>query len=224
MQRILTIVIASGLLAGFGALRAAPIQPSALDRELVQVVRRTEQTEGVLERVHLALSKLPDSVKEKLRQRQIHIVITPTQAEIGNEDGFCSFQPKYRRVAVPETVRGKAIALTRLPIIILHEAGHAYDPIVKGSQNPLFQAAYAREAGRVPQEMRQTFAHFLQEGAKGPIECFASLFARKYWRDSDALLDALEKHFPESYRLVQELESTPGKAGQPTAPGNVRSK
>lgn len=218
MQRTLTVVIASGLLSSFCHLRATPIPLSPLDRELVQVVRRTEQTEGALERVHFALSRMPESIKEKLRQRQIHFVITPTQAEIGNEDGFCSFQPKYRRVVVPETVRGKAIRLERLPIIILHEAGHAYDSIVKGSQNPIFQAAYFGEAGRVPKEMRQTFAHFLQEGNKGPVECFASLFARKYWRDPDVLLDALEKHFPQSYRFVQELESKPGNVGQLTVP------
>ncbi|MDP4611482.1 MAG: hypothetical protein NWT02_09865 [Opitutales bacterium] len=218
MQRILTIVITSGLLSGFCHLSATPIPPSQLDRELVQVVRRTEQTEAVLERVHFALSKMPESIKEKLRQRQIHFVITPTQAEIGNQEGGCGFYPKYRRIVVPETIRGKPIQLARLPIITLHEAGHAYDSIVKGSQNPVFQAAYLSEAGQIPKEMRQTFKHFLQEGNKGPVECFASLFARKYWRDPDALLDALEKHFPQSYRFVQELESTPGNAGQLTAP------
>lgn len=222
MKRILTIVVASGLLSGLWHLRAAPISPSQLDRELVQVVRRTEQTEKVLERVHFALSKMPDGIKEKLRQRQIHFVIAPTGAEIGIQADGCVFQPKYRRVVVTETRAGKPIQLTRLSIITLHEAGHAYDSIVKGSMNPVFQAAYFKEAGRVPKEMRQTFAHFLQEGNKGPIECFASLFARKYWRDPDALLDALEKHFPQSYRFVQELESTPENAGQLTTPGSIQ--
>ncbi len=222
MKYTLTIVIASGLLAGFcqpteyspsqERLPVAPVAPSPIDRELVQVVRRTEQTEGVLERVCFGLSMIPEGVKEKLRQRQIHFVITPTQAEVGNQEGGCSFQPKYRRVVVPETIRGKPIELVRLSIITLHEAGHAYDSIVKGSQNPVFQAAYVFEAGRVPKEMRQTFKHFLQEGNKGPVECFASLFARKYWRGPDALLDALEKHFSQCYRFVQELEATPANA------------
>ena len=80
----------------------------------------------------------------------------------------------------------------RKEALTLHEAGHAYDSIVKGSQDPIFQAAYFGEAGRVPKEMRQTFAHFLQEGNKGPVECFASLFARKYWRDPDALLARID--------------------------------
>ena len=78
MQRILTVLIAFGLLSGFCHLRATPIPLGPLDRELVQVVRRTEQTEGVLERVNIALSMMPESIKEKLRQRQIHFVITPT--------------------------------------------------------------------------------------------------------------------------------------------------
>jgi len=221
MKKILTLVIASGFFAGGCHLGyspcqerapAAPIARSPLDDGLVHVVRRTEQTDGVVERVYFGLSLMPESIKEKLRQRQIHFVITPTQAEIGNQEGGCSFQPKYRRIVVPETIRGKPIQLARLSIITLHEGGHAYDSIVKGSQNPVFQAAYFSEAGRVPEEMRQTFKHFLQEGNKGPVECFASLFARKYWRDPDALLDALEKHFPQSYRFVQELESTPRNA------------
>jgi hypothetical protein len=231
MNKVLIIMIVSGPLAVWGQLAedspnqerppTPPIASSPLDLGLVQVVRRTEQTERVLERVCFGLSMIPESIKEKLQQRQIHFVITPTQAEIGKQEGGCSFQPKYRQIVVPETIRGKPIQLARLSIITLHEAGHAYDSIVKGSQNPVFQAAYFSEADRVPKEMRQTFKHFLQEGNKGPIECFASLFARKYWPDPDALLNALEKHFPESYRFVQELESTPGTAGQLTAPGRT---
>lgn len=231
MKRILTIALASGLLHGCCHLPenapdqkqgpSAPVATSPLDRELVQVVRRTEQTERVLERVYFGLSLMPESIKEKLRQRNIHFVITPTPAEIGNQQDGCCFQPKFCRVVVTETSRGKPLQLARLSIITLHEAGHAYDSIVKGSQHAVFRAAYFSEAGRVPPEMRQTFKHFLQEGSKGPVECFASLFARKYWRGSDALLDALEKHFPQSYRFVQELESTPGNAGQLTAPGKT---
>lgn len=221
MLRILTIVIAFGLLSDLCHLGATPIEPSPLDRELVQVVRRTELTEAVLERVHFALSRIPESIKEGLRQRQIHFVITPSQAEIGNQEGGCGFYPKYRRIVVPETIRGKPIKLARLSIITIHEAGHAYDSIVKGSQDPVFRAAYYSEAGRVPKEMRQTLKHFLQEGNKGPVECFASLFARKYWREPDPLLDALKKHFPQSYQFVQELESTPENVGQLTAPRSI---
>jgi hypothetical protein len=107
--------------------------------------------------------------------------------------------------------------MKRIPITTLHELGHAYD-FTNGriSASSEFQDSYNEEASRIPPEKRQQLIYFLQpeDGVNVPTntpphtpaaECFASLFARKYLKGNDKLLDALQTSFPKTFTLVQGL-------------------
>jgi hypothetical protein len=215
----------SALIAKSGASAssiAAPLldepRNSAIDDQFISIERHTENTDDIRQRVLRGLAYLPEDLKKTMRDRGVSIVITPTREELDGTHGGCCYQVTNKRVVVPEWNKqmNRGIDKKRIPIATLHELGHAYDHnfgrISFGSE---FRDLYDQEETKVPAEKRKMLAYFLQDESsvddpKMPPhqpteECFASLFARKYFQGSDKMLDTLKECFPKAANFVQNL-------------------
>lgn len=175
-------------------------EPAQLDKELVMIEGRTQVARQIYSGVMQGVRLLPPNVKRKFLEAHIKIVLVPSSAE-DVKDGKSHFQPKRKRVVIPECAD-----LKRLPINTLHELGHAYDFLGSYlSKSPQFLQAYYEDSSKASPAMRRFLEYFLQPGHRGPSECFASLFARKYYKGSDKRLIALQSTFPQSYKFVCDL-------------------
>ena len=79
-----------------------------------------------------------------------------------------------------------------------------------------FLDLYNAEADKVPADKRKMLAYFLEDESSGenagkmaphhpPEECFASLFAAKYYKGQDKRLEALKQNFPRTSAYVESL-------------------
>jgi hypothetical protein len=193
------------------------IQANSLDTDFVTILRQTENTSDIRQRVLYGLSFLPENTKRALRDQGVSIMITPSREELDGTKGGCCYQVRNTRVVIPEfnDRDNRPINKQRLPISILHELGHAYDH-TNGviSNTAQFRALYDEESQKVPAENRKLLAYFLEDESSKetamPVhqpteECFASLFARRYYRGNDKLLDTLQASYPRAAAFVQSL-------------------
>jgi len=135
------------------------------------------------------------------------MVITASRQKFDDgPEGKCCFEPRFKRVVIVENGASTPLGLKRMPITVLHEIGHAYD-FMRGyiSKRPDFLSNYQEDSQGVTGELTTRLSYFLQAGHRGPSECFASLFARKYFAGPDRRLEDLEGAFPRSFKLVQSL-------------------
>jgi hypothetical protein len=193
-------------------------KPSGLDDQLIIIQKHTERTDEIMQELLRGLSYLPDIVKINLTGNGVKVVVTPNRYEVlGNHGGAC-YQVESKRVVIPEwnDTRKESLNLNRTAITILHELGHAYDHTNgRISFKPEFLDLYKAEEKTVPPEKRKVLAYFLEEEggdtAAGMVphrpaeECFASLFARKYLKGQDKVLDTLKQCFPRTSAYVESL-------------------
>lgn len=153
------------------------------------------------------LAFLPDPIKRFFIAHGVTVVITPSLQDLGLPSGRSEYDAANRRAIICESNSdGTKIDFPRLHINTLHELGHAYDQLLGyPSRQAAFGEIYSQEAALVPQEYRSSLAYFLQPGAKGVRECFASLFACKYYRGDDRRLNALKASFPKSFAFINQL-------------------
>ena len=151
---------------------------------------------------------LPRDVKQSFLNAGIGVMITPTIDKIEGASGNRSeYSPKMHSVIICEQPSdGTRTDVKRLRLIVLHELGHAFDQLLKyPSRRVEFQALYEKEAPQIPTQYVKVLSYFLQPGQAGPRECFASLFACKYYSGNDDRLTALRTSFPQTFQYVQGL-------------------
>jgi hypothetical protein len=178
-----------------------------LDKGMIQIVERTALTDSAYRSVVQGLDFLPSDVKRSFLDAGVSVVITPALEKIGSKGLRSEYSPDTHRVIICEhNSDGTTADLQRLHITTLHELGHAFDQL-RGypSRGAEFQAIYDKEALRVPSEYQQVLSYFLQSGKAGARECFATLFACKYYRGNDRRLTALKASFPQAFEFVQRL-------------------
>jgi hypothetical protein len=191
------------LLLGAGSV----IESFGAEREMIRIVERTPRTDEFYQSVVEGLNFLPPDVKRSFADAGVSVVITPTLARLGETVGKgTEYSPSTHSVIICERqTDGTTSDLRRMPITTLHELGHAFDQMLGyPSRKKDFRAVYAREAASVPEQNRRVLAYFLVTGT-GPRECFASLFACKYYRGNDRRLTALKQTFPETFDFVEKL-------------------
>ena len=184
---------------------AQSAQFNNLDRQLVVVTSKTELTPQVVDSVTKGLNLLPAATKQRFLAFGVTVVVTPTLEQLTDVAGSSEYDPRNKRVIICErNSDGTRADLRRLHITTLHELGHAYDHMLNHpSRDSEFREAYASEAPLVPAQDRPILSHFLQSGNRGPSECFASLFACKYYHGNDHRLTALKADFPRCFALMQ---------------------
>jgi|SRR5579885_1006688 len=172
-----------------------------LDKKLVVVNGKTELTEEVLSAVAKGLRLLPASVKQRLLDFGVTVFVTP---RLEDGSGRTEYEPRLRRVVICEqNTDGTTVDIPRLHIVTLHELGHAYDHMLNyPSRSPEWKEVYNSEAPHVPAEHQAILSHFLKP-ANCASECFASLFACKYFNGDDRRLNALKADFPRCLSLMQ---------------------
>jgi len=183
----------------------ANAQPSELDRELIVIEGRTAYTDETYQQVLKGLSLLPPEVKQAFLHYGTKVEITPRSSALDDEGGCC-YAIKDNKVIMHEPVSAE---MNRFPITTLHELGHAYDWMSgRISTSAEFHQCYDDDLSRakLTPEMSQNLAHFLQPGQRGKSECFASLFARKYFKEPDRRLQYLEITFPTASKFVERLK------------------
>jgi len=189
---------------------AAPIsiaKVNDLDKRLVVIRRHTELTDGCYQSVMHALSLLSPTVERFFADHGVTVVITPTLADIGMGDGRSEYSPSRKQVIICERNTDATSAdLLRLHINTLHELGHAYDQLLNyPSRSSVFAETYESEARNIDPKQHPQIVYFLQPGENGPRECFASLFACRYYQGDDERLTDLRKNFPKSFAFVCRL-------------------
>jgi hypothetical protein len=187
-------------------MNATVAQPAQLDRDLIEIETRTARTEETYQQILKGLRLLSPDVKRAFVDYGTKIVITPRFSATDNAEGGCYFSPRTKQVVMHEPTDPD---MRRLPITTLHELGHAYDWMCgRISTNSDFQQCYDDDLGRanLTPEMTRSLEHFLQPGQKGKTECFASLFARRYYKEPDKRLQYLETSFPTALKFVQNLK------------------
>jgi hypothetical protein len=172
--------------------------------DLIPIQDQNLASSETVDSVRQALAWLPLSVQERLQKGGVSISLLPAPSEDNEVDGGSHYEPRQHRVVIGEP--RSPVAKRRLPITALHELGHAYDWVLERySQSAAFMECYNRELPQVRPQDKALLAHFLQPAPKGPAECFASLFACKYYPYGDRRLDALKANFPRTFELVRDL-------------------
>ena len=205
--KIIWLTIALLVVAGLRPAQSDPEYATDYDKRLIKVASRTPTTDQVFRSVLRGVAFLPDTMKRFFIAHGVTVVITPTLEDLGLPPGRSEYDAVNKRAIICEReTDGTATDFPRLHINTLHELGHAYDHLLGyPSRKAGFREVYFQEALLVPQEHRARLAYFLQPGAKGARECFASLFACRYYRGDDRRLTALKASFPITFALVDRL-------------------
>lgn len=190
--------------ASISQSHSQPVEVDDYDKRLIAVVCQKTNTDAIYSGIAQGLHFLPNSLKSFFIARGVTVVIMDSAEQTGSSEDRCFYDPAKKRVVI-----GINCDKTRLPITTLHELGHAYDQLLGyPARQDDFQQAYSKDAPHVPQEFRVKLSHFLQPGIHGPRECFASLFACKYYRGTDPRLTALKASFPTAFSFVDNLNET----------------
>ena len=198
---------------------SAQSDASELDKQFIVIQQKTTNTDEIYQLILKGLAFLPDDVKRDLRASGVTIVVAHSRGELDGTRGGNCYQTKHNRVVITEinNATNRPSPMNRVSIGTLHELGHAYD-FTHGrlSARPEFRSAYEDEAKNIPSDQRKLLAYFLepedgdvpngeQKQHSPPVECFASLFAGKYYKGSDKVLDALLHAFPKTFSVVRTL-------------------
>ena len=196
------------------------------DASVVQVHRRTGDSDLVRRLVLQTLRVLPPSLKGELFGRGVHIVVAPTVTEFHPEfkgrvpRGYrpdqsydhvkAQYRSAAREVLVAESaLRGKGTQLQinrEVSDATLHELGHAFDHTrgILSARDP-FRTAYEADQQKLSAQQRGKYRYFLQTGKAGPLELFAEMFqvyhhrrARVVPRNANLIWD-----FPTCYAIME---------------------
>lgn len=184
------------------------------------------------------LNSVPATIRDEVFRNGCRIMVVPTVSEylgmgysdkprgytdgggFDNADGL--FIPAQNQLLVSEKVSyrnsapGKA---RRIPYVVLHEFGHAYDYYLgrhysgKWAASGLakFTETHGNEVMRATNSSRSSLAYFFQPGSAGPSETFAELFCMHCespatWSERQKSLLAV---FPLTDALVKEAMTSP---------------
>ncbi|MCH7727451.1 MAG: hypothetical protein IH991_13360 [Planctomycetes bacterium] len=106
--------------------------------------------------------------------------------------------------------KGEVVATHRVPQVLRHEVGHAFDAVVNDagglfSSRADFRAAHARDLKQMPIANRKALAYFAQSGQSGRQETFAEAFAILLGGGSDSENgDCFTASFTEVMKLVEQ--------------------
>jgi hypothetical protein len=188
--------------------------------------------------VEAELQTIPASIRDSVFQAGLRVVIVPMVSDYldshysdrprgyvnggGYDNTDALFLPSKNELLVAERVsyhNGAPRPTTRVPYLIHHEFGHAFDyylghqfsQLYSITKTPRFVQTYGQELQRLGLSRREKIAYFCQDDGAGASETFAELFGMHYtpkstWDDADQiLLDA----FHDTNLLIKTTESSP---------------
>lgn len=126
--------------------------------------------------------------------------------------------PTSKLLVVAEKRRdstGNIVSSSRVPGVLRHELGHAFDMAMGGTSRFLsskreFVSAYLRDTRQLTTEQRATFDYYLQGDRAGWQEAFAEAFAVALGGgSSDVEADDFRAAFPEVMAYVQTVIDDP---------------
>jgi hypothetical protein len=167
-------------------------------RSITQV---TQVSEAFRQEVELASRTIPDNVWHAVRQsgwrvRVAEFVVDaapslrnrqprgwPSDATWNNTDAV--HLPKKKLLVLAEkrrTTSGRVVASSRVPGVLRHEFGHAFDISLGGryrarSATPEFVSSYQKDVDNLTVSQRNQLAYYLQDQRAGRQETFAEAFA-----------------------------------------------
>lgn len=203
-------------------------QADAIDRELVKVHRRTQNTDTINNEVLAALQTIPPRIKRELKDFGCVVLICPTVNE-AKPDSVHDKPRGYKHGGGQDNVPGMYSPSTKTLYIaeraswqnsppqinswvretVLHELGHAYDFCKHNlSSGPAFTEAYAQDTRGMTNSQRNEFDYFVQEGKAGPEELFAELFALCQTDETQKRkVDSFAKAFPHCHTFMENTLS-----------------
>jgi hypothetical protein len=185
------------------------------------------------------LQTIPASIRDRVFQAGLRVVIVPTVSDYldthysdrprgyvnggGYDNTDALFVPAKNELLVAERVsyhNGAPLPTTRVPYLIHHEFGHAFDfylghqfsQLYSISKTPRFVQTSDRELQRLGLSKREKIAYFCQDDGAGASETFAELFGMHYtpkstWNDA---VHILLESFPDTNLLIKETQASPG--------------
>ena len=197
-----------------------------IDKELITIFRRTQDTTEIYAQVLAALHLIPRHIKQELFDGQCKIVITPTlleaepklayekprgylhDADYRNVPGMYRrservlwIGERYSHGTSPPQINKMVLSTT------LHELGHAYDHSQNFiSQSNDFMQDYDIDLKKLADSDKTTYYYFVQPEAAGPSELFAELFALSISKKGGITerSASLKTIFPQSFEFVKK--------------------
>mgnify|MGYP002630234085 CR=1 FL=1 len=112
----------------------------------------------------------------------------------------------------------KFIKSKRIPGVLRHEIGHAYDhainPLQDLSQSPEFLAAFRKDKAAMNSIVRGNLKYFIQRGDAGPSEAFAEGFAAIFGGGAaqGSRAELFKRSFPNVLKVIEEITSRERKS------------
>lgn len=212
------------------AARSPAAEPRA-DRPVTEVTRVSD---GFRREVQLASSSIPDGVWREVQRsgwqvRMAEFVLDaaptlrnrrprgwPGNATWNNSDAV--HLPAAKLLVLAEkrrTTSGRVVSSNRVPGVLRHEFGHAFDIAWPGpdgarSATPEFVDSYRRDVETLNALQREQMSYYLQDRRAGRQEAFAEAFAILLGGGSDA---AKEERFVASFpRVMRHVKQAIGAA------------
>lgn len=203
-RKIISCVLSSIAMATIGLASIG----SDSDDAWIACVHRTSDTEQVLPKVKAALAMIPDSIKTRLKNCGLKIVITPAMSygkqgndwekrsehDLSSDENIAGqYSSADNTIYVPEKCSWRneppRLQGDDLVHVFLHEFGHAYDFNMNHiSQTEPFTTAYQQDFSRMSNSARQANEYYtMQDAATNATESFAELFATICATDNSSL-------------------------------------
>jgi hypothetical protein len=205
----------------------------------ITIARPDADSAGIQSQVVSLLQNIPRTIRDRVFSAGCQIVIVPTVPEYtgygyidkprgyldgggyDNADGL--FIPAKNQLLIAERVSYRNSApykANRIPYVLLHEFGHAFDQYLGKSLStpqwvattlPRFLDTHTREVQKLSNTDKATLAYFCQAGGSGASETFAELFcmhcqSQSQWSSRQA---ALVAKFQGTDALVRQVMSNP---------------
>ncbi len=198
----------------------------ASDKNLLNIHKRTGDTDKIYAIVLAALAAVPPKVKSDLREGGCKILIARTIIDACPElatdkpSGYIHgggydncpgmFVPATKTLYIAERAswnNSPPQLNTQAGFTTLHELGHAYDHIKHDISGGEFMKLYTEDAGHLTNSQRTEWHYYCQEGDRGPCELFAELFA--ICHGTAAGIDRgdgqLAQVFPRCYKFIKGM-------------------
>ncbi|MBX9671226.1 MAG: tetratricopeptide repeat protein [Candidatus Obscuribacterales bacterium] len=196
------------------------------DKNLLNVHKRTADTDKVYAIVLNALAAVPPKVKSALREGGCKILIARTIVDACPElatdkpSGYIHgggydncpgmFVPSTKTLYIAERAswnNSPPRLNTQAGFTTLHELGHAYDHVKHDISGGEFKKLYDEDAAHLTNSQRTEWHYYCQEGERGPCELFAELFA--ICHGTAAGIDRgdgeLAQVFPRCYKFIKSM-------------------
>ena len=208
------------------------------DGNYIEFSRRSRDSEDIKQSVLQLLGYIPSNIRKVVFESGCRIVIVPMVSEYissnysdrprgyshgggyDNADGL--FMPSRNQLLISEKVsflNGAPRRSSRIPYVLRHEFGHAYDYYLGRKYKSSFAVSDARkflethrrEVAKLTNTDRSKLEYFCQNGAAGASETFAELFYIRCAEGShlDEMRQKLVHQFPETRKLVESAMTSP---------------